>query len=210
MTPHVSTDFEKTKKVTKILEEVKTLVEEPVLNIKPVEELSTVLSVPKDVVKECIIDETTQTKCSECGQPGPIQPKRRGRKPKRLLAESSLNSPSVIASKIKRKLFRKRGIRRKKVGRPRTRDRVKITAKEPIVSREVIDTEQSYVNSEIIKNESLCNKDTYVDTIESVIRTVCSESEPLPVPIGHDAELLGLDSGDEETGRKRRRGHKIK
>jgi hypothetical protein len=66
VTPHVSTDFEKTKKVTKILEEVKTLVEEPVLNIKPVEELSTVLSVPKDVVKECIIDETTQTKCSEC------------------------------------------------------------------------------------------------------------------------------------------------
>lgn len=212
MTPHVSTDFEKSKKLTKVLEEVKaTIVEQSVLENKAALEVSTILSLPKEPEEENIIVATTQTKCSECGQPGPVQPKRRGRKPKQLSAESSLNTSSVIATKIKRKLFKKRGVRKRKVGRPRTKHLTQVLNIKPILSDNIVDdVELPCVNSEIVENESECNKTTYNETIESVIRTVCSESEPLPPLKEHDNEILGLDSGDEEPVKKRRRSAKTR
>ncbi|XP_063433141.1 uncharacterized protein LOC134715130 isoform X2 [Mytilus trossulus] len=210
VTPHVSTDFEKSKKLTKVLEEVKaTIVEQSVLENKAALEVSTILSLPKEQEEENIIVATTQTKCSECGQPGPVQPKRRGRKPKQLSAESSLNTSSVIATKIKRKLFKKRGVRKRKVGRPRTKHLTQVLNIKPILSDDIVDdVELPCVNSEIVENESECNKTTYNETIESVIRTVCSESEPLPPLTEHINEIQGLDSGDEEPVKKRRRSAK--
>ncbi|XP_052100280.1 histone-lysine N-methyltransferase ASH1L-like isoform X2 [Mytilus californianus] len=209
VTPHVSTDFEKSKKFTKVLEEVKaTIVEQSVLENKAVLEVSTILSLPKDLEEENIIVATTQTKCSECGQPGPVQPKRRGRKPKQLSAESSLNTSSAIATKIKRKLFKKRGVRKRKVGRPRTKHLTQVLNIKPILSDDIVNDVEPCVNSEIVENESECNKTTYNKTIESVIRTVCSESEPLPALTELDNEMLGLDSGDDEPVRKRRKSAK--
>ncbi|CAC5407999.1 ASH1L [Mytilus coruscus] len=182
VTPHVSTDFEKSKKFTKVLEEVKaTIVEQSVLENKAVSEN---------------VDNQGQYN------------QKKGRKPKQLSAESSLNTSSAIATKIKRKLFKKRGVRKRKVGRPRTKHLTQVLNIKPILSDDIVDDVEPCVNSEIVENESECNKTTYKETIESVIRTVCSESEPLPALTEQDNEMLGLDSGDDEPVRKRRKSAK--
>lgn len=214
VTPHVSTD---SRKAIKVQEEVKSVVEEQpvllhqVLNNKPVEELTAgqVLSIPRVSDVEAVTNEPTQTKCSECGQPGPVQPKKRGRKPKHL-TDSSLNTSSVIASKIKRKLFKKRGIRKRKVGRPRTKHLLTDSKNKCHSVEGIIDTEISHNESNLVDKDLLCNNDALYDRTKTVIRTVCSESEPLPALKGEENEVVGPDSCDEEPARKRRKSAKTR
>ncbi|CAG2223928.1 ASH1L [Mytilus edulis] len=67
----------KLKKLTKVLEEVKaTIVEQSVLENKAALEVSTIYLAERTRRGEHYCGNNS-TKCSECGQPGPVQPKRR-------------------------------------------------------------------------------------------------------------------------------------
>lgn len=149
--------------------------------------------------------------CVECIQlqsSSESQHRKRGRKPGSVLLKDPSKVPlgqlsKSFATKIKEKLLRGRK-KKRKVGRPRTRPLEQDPKVSKIIHRKKSHARLTYGKSlthqaeeDLMCNNVASNGDNVISTIESVIRNVCSEYEPLPFQ-GRKKSVSVLDSDDEE------------
>lgn len=135
--------------------------------------------------------------------------RKRGRKPGSVVLKDHSKVPSgqlskSFAIKIKEKLLRGRK-KKRKVGRPRTRPLDQDPKVSKIIHRKKsharLPTSKSILHQaegDLMCNNVTPNGDNVTNTIESVIRNVCSEYEPLPCKELKKSSVFGVDSDDED------------
>lgn len=153
-------------------------------------------SAKHESVKENVEQSHTETlSCTECSQlqaAAAILPKKRGRKPKHLSYPDTnpKSQPAMVAEKIKSRLLVKGKKKYGKVGRPRTSSVNKNQHKRftKIVHRKKSHSglQDGQVPMETVQQQEIgdmCNtssSDSVSETIDSVIRSVCSDNEQSP------------------------------
>ncbi|XP_062595133.1 histone-lysine N-methyltransferase ASH1L-like isoform X1 [Saccostrea cucullata] len=143
----------------------------------------------------------------QCGSK--LAHRKRGRKPGSSLSKDTCKVAigqfsKSFATKIKEKLLRGRK-KKRKVGRPRLRPLEDDPKVEKIVHRKKSHSRlsPSKLNPQPVEEDLVCNnvtadRDSVINTIESVIRNVCSEYEPLPSKEQKNSSVSYLDSDDED------------
>lgn len=147
--------------------------------------------------------------------------RKRGRKPGSVVLKDHSKVPSgqlskSFAIKIKEKLLRGRK-KKRKVGRPRTRPLDQDPKVSKIIHRKKsharLPTSKPFLHQaegDLMCNNVTPNGDNVNNTIESVIRNVCSEYEPLPCKEQKKSSVFGVDSDDEDyvpSKRVKKRNH---
>ncbi|XP_056020790.1 uncharacterized protein LOC125649572 isoform X3 [Ostrea edulis] len=163
-------------------------------------------------VNSISVQTDSELSCVDCIQlqnGSEVVHRKRGRKPGSSVSKDLGKMPAgqlskSFATKIKEKLLRGRK-KKRKVGRPRIRPLEQDPKVSKIIHRKKSHAQLSHnkLHSHQMEGDVMCNnnvtssRDSVINTIESVIRNVCSEYEPLPSK-ERKKSVSGLDSDDEE------------